>query len=97
MSPSKAITIQQGDEPMTKAELIERMKDLPDDAQITFALFVENRRGVYDWQLLNVNAQFRTDPADTIGLTTCPFHYGKITELSRIVTHNIVKGQGEEK
>ncbi len=67
---------------MTKAELIERMKDLPDDAQITFALFIEHRTRGYVWQLLNTSAQLDRDPADTIGLTTTPFFYDTIRELS---------------
>lgn len=66
---------------MTKNDLLERVKDLPDDAPINFALFTINKCGDYAWQLLTPTID-HNDPADVIGLGTAPFWTDSIHEMT---------------
>lgn len=65
---------------MTKAELIERIKDLPDNAPIRFVLFTTNKRGAYVWRLMNQTID-HNDPPNIIGLATTPIDYNDIREV----------------
>lgn len=64
---------------MTKSQLLAKIAELPEDAQICFALFDDKS---YQWRLLQLNAQFSNDPANIIGLVTTPFRKDSLKELA---------------
>ncbi len=66
---------------MTKSELLAKIAELPDDAEIRFVLFDDNK---YDWRLIQLNAQSRNDPANIFGLVTSPIRRKDIKEFSTI-------------
>ncbi len=68
---------------MTKADLIKRLANLPDDAQVTFALFTYLPQRGYCWQLLAQTID-HGDPSDVIGLSTQPFRYDNLADFSLI-------------
>lgn len=65
---------------MTKSELLSKIAELPDDAEIRFALFSDHD---YQWRLLQLNAQAPNDPANFVGLVTTPFKITKDGELAK--------------
>ncbi len=54
---------------MLKSEVIERIKDLPDDAEIVFALFTHTVLRGYHWRLLNQTIHRDGDPTNVISLS----------------------------
>ena len=66
---------------MNKKELLEKLKDLPDDAYIHFCILVPTSKG-WRWQLLNPSIPHEGDPADVIGLVTAPVWRERLADYS---------------
>lgn len=69
---------------MRKSELLARIAELPEDAEITFAVFEETKSGDYVFRLHNLSANIERDPADVIVLTSSPIKVAAASELSKI-------------
>lgn len=59
---------------MTKAELIDRLKNINDDTTINFVLFTLHNEE-YKFQYLNTSLQSQNDPSNVIALVSTPIFY----------------------
>lgn len=70
---------------MTKAQLIARLKDLPDDTRIEFARFTYRPGLSYHFQLMDLTLQSDNDPAQVIALIDCA---GLVYETTRDIVND---------